>query len=337
MASAVLTALLLGQLVSTGQHAELMAVAASSPRPEPCYPGGRADGSQRQTRWDQARTPGLQAYCVSLARGYGRLRTNPSGALLAAQSAERILPGQAAPLALRGRALERLGRTREAFDAFTQARRISERSLDAPTTLHAFALAAAQSGHGAEARQVYQKLVPQAALLPSEGQRQRAYVEAAIWAMTDGEKGLDEAIGYLGEARRRGLLPDQAPFVLGALALALDRQGQGAEARGVAAEAGGAAALVMLFGPPDGDSDRPGPTTERSALPRAAATVPWIVPAEQHAMIAELAEDEDRNLAREHWAAFLELNTDPQQSPWLEHARAKLRALSTVSGRRRGR
>ena len=252
MATAVLVILLLCQLSQSEHGVALGSAAAASPRPAACRFEVTGPGPRPQTLGDRARTPGAGRYCAALARGYGRLAYDPSAALEAAQDAERAWAGQAATMVLRGRALLRLGRANEAYELLAGARRLARHSLDAPSGLHELARAAAITGHSSEARDAYRALVPQASLLASDAQRQQVFVEAASWVMGVGAAGLDEAIGYLAEARRKSVAPGYRAFVLGALALSLDRQGEIDQARGVAVEAGGAAAVASLL--PDSDA-----------------------------------------------------------------------------------
>ena len=87
MASALLTTVLLAQLVSPTGRDDLVAAAAASPRPAACSVAARGPRAQRGTLWTRAKTPGLQGYCAALARGYARLRRESAGALKAAQAA----------------------------------------------------------------------------------------------------------------------------------------------------------------------------------------------------------------------------------------------------------
>src|SRR5258706_11959410 len=101
------------------------------------------------------------------------------------------------------------------------------------------AAAAPAAARGREAVAAYRSLVPRASLLPDARRRQRVYVEAGLVVMAEGPDRLDEALGYLAEARRLRGAPTLTEIVLGSVALALDRQGRVDEARGVASEAGG--------------------------------------------------------------------------------------------------
>lgn len=309
----------------------LRAAAAASPRPPECAapsPGGE------RSLWDRARTPGLLEYCDDLARGYSRLGHAPDDALAAARKADKALPGHAAPHVLAGRALLAQDKPGAAFRSFEQALKLSRRALKAPGALHDLAVAALRSGHKEASARAYRSLVPRADLLGAM-QRQRVYVEAAALVMSTGPKGLDEAIGYLTEARRRGSPPGFGDYVPAALALALDRQGRYEEARGVAAEAGGPWSLVSRVegaaDKPHGGDGRAAPTA-RGRAPEPAA-LPVLPPGEIHAMVAILAELDDPPLAREQWQAFLA--SPAGKGPWAADAKRHLAALAAA--RRRGR
>lgn len=303
--------------------AELLAFAAASPRPREC--SGTSERGAERTLWDRARQPRLATYCDSLAAGYARLARAPEEALRAAQRANEALPGRAAPLVLEARALVALGRDADAHQRFGAARQRDRRSVESPGALHDLAVAALRTGKRDDAVRAFRALAPRAGLLGDGFERQRVYVEAAAAVMMLGSEGLDEAIGYLAEARRKGSRPGFGDYVLGALALALDRQGRSEEARGVAAEAGGAWYLARQTSTDDDARARRRPLVAR-ALP--------VLPAgELDAIVAMLAEREDPELARERWQALL--GGAGGKGPWAEHAKKKLEALRAP--RRRGR
>jgi tetratricopeptide (TPR) repeat protein len=286
---------------------------------------------KRTTIWDRVKAPGLDRYCHALARGYALLRREPAAALGAADAAARALAGRAAPHALRGRALLWLGRVDQAWRAFERAFKLDKRSVEAPAALHDFAEAAARTSHRAQALWAYRALVPRVALLEDPVRRQRAYVEAAVRVMAAGPAALDEAIGYLTEARRQLCPPGYQAFVLGALALALDRQGRHEQARGVAAEAGGPWGLTRLT-EPLGDPTQAVPAPAQRKPTEGIA--PVLPDGELRAMIAVLAEREDRELAAEQWRAYLRDDTRAVRA-WREHAERKLDQVSSARARRR--
>jgi tetratricopeptide (TPR) repeat protein len=308
-------------LISFAQAApdlDLLAVAASSPRPPECAP---AAPNVSGTVWDRARSPELLRYCRSLARGYSKLRRSPEEALKAADLADATLRGHAAPSVLRGRALRLQAKFAEAHAAFDKARSLDRRSVQGPEALHDVSVAARMSGHTEAALAAYRALVPRADLLGDRLERHQMYVEAASVAMHLGPNGLDEAIGYLTEARRQGSPQGFSQFVVAMLALALDRQGRLDEARGVAAEVESPDHVLEVSGlATEQARASPFPETDRRL-------VPVLPQAELHALAALAAERQAPDLAVTHWRAYLGLVTT-RQSPWIEHARAKVAALS---------
>src|SRR5579872_996801 len=75
------------------------------------------DSTTRSTNiWERAKHPELQRYCDKLATGTSKLASPSSAAeaLQEADDAEQAIPGHAAPLTLKGRALTKLGRFTEA-------------------------------------------------------------------------------------------------------------------------------------------------------------------------------------------------------------------------------
>lgn len=294
--------------------ADLSAASAASPRPTECAPEGPVGESR--SAWDGARRPRLRAYCDALARGYAELFRAPARAAASAARARELSPGSVAPLVLEARALVGSGREKEAWPVFLRARSLDKASLGEPAALHDFALAALASGEHAEAVAAYRALVPRAALLADPRRRQRVYLEAAMTVLRQEAATLDEALGYLGEARRLRGLPGLSDVVLGATALTLDRQGRSEEARGVAAEARGALGVAKLAGARDRERVVALPEGELSAVA---------------AMLAERAHPE---LARKLWRVFVE-SPDSARSPWLAHAKKKAEGALGVGRRPR--
>ncbi len=303
---------------TTSATQALTAAAAASPRPSECRPARDAGRLSTETLWDRAREPALRRYCRFLALGYSRLARSPKSSIEGARRAEEAFPGRAAPAVLEGRAALGAGLAKKAYEAFSRARRLDRRSLEQPEALHDWAVAAAKTDHATEALAAYRALVPRAGLLDDRRRRQRVYVEAAarvmdLGARVDGaDRGalLDEAMGYLDEARRSGTTPGFEDVVLGALALVLDRRGRREEARGVAREAQGPWGLAGLA--PDGDR-----------LP-ARVEMPVLPAGTFDAMVAVLAEVGDRDVARDRWRAFLRHHDG---GPWADHAKERLAAL----------
>jgi hypothetical protein len=320
----VLPAVLLAQVALTASAAapdgrELIAFASASPRPVEC--AAVSVRGARRAVWERARQPRLALYCDALANGYSALGRAPADALTAARKAQTTLPGRAAAIVLEARALVALGKSSEAWPRFVLARKSSRRSVESPGALHDFAVAALESGHHEEAVRAFRALAPRAGLLGDGYERQRVYVEAAAMVMTLGPEALNEASGYLAEARRKGTRPGFGDWVLGLFALVLDRQGRSEEASGVLAEAGGAWFLARM-------------TAERGAgRPLVARALPVLAGGEEHAIVAMLAQDDAPELARERWQTFLD--GPGGKGPWAEHARQKLRALE--ARRKKGR
>lgn len=303
-----------GQAAAPGElAADLTAASAASPRPRECAPDAGATRSQ----WDRARLPRARAFCDALARGYAELYRAPARAIAAAARAKELSPASAAPFVLEGRALVASGREREAWPAFLRARSLDGRSFAEPAALHDLALAALASSEHAEAVAAYRALVPRASMLADPRRRQRVYLEAAMTVTRADPSALDEALGYLGEARRLRGLPGLSDVVLGATALTLDRQGRHDEARGVAAEARGPLGVVRLAGSPE---------RER---------VVWLPASELSAIAAMLSERAHPEVARKQWRAFLD-SPDASTSPWLAHAKKKLESVG-AGPRRAGR
>ena len=220
----------------------LSVAAATSPRPVECLPqaAARAD---KPTVWSRARRPALDEYCSHLAIGYGRLLHNPSAAQKAAKRALKARPKSPAGHVLLARSLFAQNQLPAAWLEFQTARQLDPRAVELPDALHDFAVVAVHTGHVKEGAEAYRALIPRAGLLGSTLRRQRCYIEAAHAIMdARGKPGLEEAIGYLGEARRRASLPLMRPFVYGSLAVAYGRAGR-------ADESGAARKLADRVGP----------------------------------------------------------------------------------------
>jgi len=286
---------------------DLAAIAAYGPRSPSCL------AAVRGSVWFRARATAEAAYCAALAQGYARLLRRPEEALERAAAAERARPGRAGPPLLAGRALLALDRPEEAAERFARALDLDGRCASAPDALHDVALASLLTGRLEGARAAYRALVPRVDLLADDARARRVLVEAAGAVMTEGVASLDEAVSYLGEARRRFRGPGQRALVLGALGRALSRQGRQDQARGVVADADGA----LL-------------TTDPSALAPPgtggrARTEPALPPGELHAVAAVLAEGEQRAEAIDQWRAYIA--AVGEQGTWVEHARGRLAAL----------
>jgi hypothetical protein len=159
----------------------------------------------------------------------------------------------------------------------------------------------------------YRKLVPMAGLLTTTGATECVYVEAASLVMLGEPRRVDEAVAYLSEARRRNSAPPLRPFILGALALALDRQGRSEEARGVVNEARGRTAWIAAS------------ATAADASPFGNIEMPRVAKTELLAMLAMLSLAEDRAAAVDYWQQLIAAAS--RAYPWLAHARRRLRGL----------
>jgi tetratricopeptide (TPR) repeat protein len=215
-----------------------------------------------------------------------------------ADDAERTLPGRAAALVLKGRALVQVGRYAEATTALRDARARDDRALDEPFALFAWARALSRSGHAAEAIEAYRTLLPRASTL-TLADRAAASIEAGMLAMAQGPTGIDRAVPIFRQALRDAQDVTQTVAVL-TLALALDRAGDGEEARALLAERA------------HGD---PRPVL---ATPRARDLLGLGAETEGHALAALALEATDPAAARASWQRYVEA---AGKGPWVDHAR----------------
>ncbi len=230
MLKLVLPELVLVASLATGQT-DLVAAAAASGRPEECRPSRQAAGP---SVWDRARQPKLRAYCNLLARAQTRLAHDPANARAAAERANRLYPGRAAPHVGLARAAVKLGKVDEALAQFERALTLDPRSVDHPVAMHDLATVLWRSGQLDRAVEVYRTLVPRAGWLPTRLARARALLEAAHAAMAAaaarGEDAVPaEVLAYLREATANPHHALRLDVEL-ALVLALDRAGQTAQA-----------------------------------------------------------------------------------------------------------
>jgi tetratricopeptide (TPR) repeat protein len=280
----------------------------------------------------------LNLFCSELARGYAELRTNPTAALASAERAGTKMPTRAEPQVLKGRALLALERPDAAYAALHAAFGAQPQALQASEALHDYAVAAALAGDLNESRQAFRVLVPRASLFDETVREQLVYIEASNLAMTRGESGLNEAIGFLSQAQRRGLVPGLRVFAVASLALALDRQGRAEQARGVLSELEDASVVHELAEALEQADEAPAPERPANAgspVRWSARSVPTPSPGgnpalrlvfpdgELYALSAVLAERADRELAAERWQSYLKSQAC-RFGPWAEHARRKL-------------
>ena len=316
-----------------GHGSGLSAAAAASGRPPECSSGSKRALARGPSVWELARVPTLQRYCDLMARAHAELPTMPDSARMAAEEADRALPGRAAPAVVLARAALAMGSIDEAARAFDRSRAVDPRSVEDPSTMHDLARVLVRTGKRDEALGVYRALVPRVDLLGTTDRRVAVLLEAAHLSMAaEGAGGaaptlgdlarpapgakapaqpprarLDEAIAYLREARQHP--PTQlAGDVMLSLALALDRAGDRDEADATLAEAQAKGARL----PP-------------GALDYLAA------PEDRAALDALAAEGSDRAAAQKAWEGYL---AGPGgKGAWATAARARLEALKKGGGR----
>jgi tetratricopeptide (TPR) repeat protein len=283
-------------------------------RPPECgEPGGRAANV-----WERAKSPELRRYCDLVASAAAKLAGTAAmaaQALSAAQQADRVLPGHAAPWVLEGRALVALGRLDEAAEALAEGKARDPRALEDPLALLAWARVLARTGHAAEAADAYRALLPRATSL-SAAERSAAEVEAGLVAMQRGPAGLDEAVAALREAAREAQDETAAVATL-ALAVALDRRGDTDECRALLADRAHGIGLRQA-----GD-----PRTPLASPP--ARELLAVAPVERDALVAMGLEASDAAGARDAWQSFL---AAAPTGPWSEWARAHVSG-ARVSGK----
>lgn len=272
-------------------------------RPVEC---GDVGGATRTNNlWESAKEPQLRRYCDLVAMGTAKLvgqGTLAREVLDVADEAEKLRPGRAAPSVLRGRALLRLGRDKDARAALEQAKTRDERALDDPVALLAWARANARTGQGDVATRAYRAALPRASALSAQ-ERSAASFEAGLAVMALGDKQIDDAVAMFRQARRDAQDAMQVASVV-ALALALDRAGQREEAKAVIAERVRSDVRPLLADPR---------VTAALADAGAAFDAPALA-----AMALETSGD--AGAARESWRKFLD--GPGGKGPWAEHARA---------------
>lgn len=253
-------------------------------RPAECA-AGAAEGLRGTNAWERAKEPNLRRYCDLLASGTAKLVGSGAGSAPQAgpslvkdvpglaDEADKVLPGRAAPVVLKGRALLRLGKADEALAALTEARRRDDRALDDPVAGLVWARANARTGHRAEAAQAYRASLPRISGLAT-AERAAASFEAGLAVMALGADGLDDAIAMFRQAGREAQDALAGAATL-ALALALDRAGARDEARSVLAERARFDAKPVLADPRVATAlADAGATGESAALLAIAQTVP---------------------------------------------------------------
>jgi tetratricopeptide (TPR) repeat protein len=255
--------------------------------------------------WERAKAPERRLFCDLLSSGSAKL-ANPghiaTDVVELALQADSVLPGRAAPEVLLGRAYARLGKYPDAVKAFAEAKTRDATSLDDPVALLAWARVLAYGGQTEEAHAAYRALLPRASSL-TLAERGDAYVGAGMLAMSLGPSGVEEAVAILREARKNSQDVVQRVASL-ALAMALDRSGEHAEAAMILAERPHEDAAPLLVDPAAIAAMGPFGYVERSAL------------------LALALEGSDRTRARSSWSTYLE--GPGGAGPWAEHARQHL-------------
>jgi tetratricopeptide (TPR) repeat protein len=288
----------------------------STGRPAECdLRGGYGGaGGKAGNVWERAKAPELRKYCDLVASAASKLAGTTAmaeQALSAADEAEQLLPGHAAPRVLAGRALEALGKLPEAIAALSDGRSREAGALDDPRAMLAWARAQARTGHPDVAAEAYRALLPRAAALPAS-ERSAAAIEAGLVAMGRGPSGLDEAAAALREGMKEAQDEPRAVAVL-ALALALDRRGDAEESRALLSERA------------HGD-----PRTPLTA--QAAKDLVAVAPSEAQAMVGLALESTDAAGSRDAWQAYL---AAAPQGPWAASAKTHLAAAGAGRGRHR--
>lgn len=281
----------------------ILAQAAPAPAQLSCQ-----TGPARASVWDRARAPHLARYCDLLAQAEVRLSREPARADEAAAAAAALLPEQAAPLVLRGRAVLLLGKPAEARQHFDQALVLDPGALRHPLALLAQATALRDAGETRLALEAYRRLLPVIDAIPSHETRTRAQLDTALALAQQGPDGLDPARALLQDAGRRGD-PALRAAARAALALVLDRGNAPALAAAAAAEAHQAGALAAL----------------------AASPPPFGWPVEALAVQARLREVSSPAAALALWDSYL---ARASQGPWAAHARARAAELRKTPGKK---
>jgi tetratricopeptide (TPR) repeat protein len=306
-----------GLLVAAlGLPAEGPAAAAASPRPLVC----RTESDRRSSLWARARPAEIERFCTLLARSLARLERSPAESLTLAREAMAIQPRETLGPLLEGRALLRLGQSAEAWQRLSPLVLASSPALDDAASLHDVARAALLSGALDDAQRLYRLLMPRSVVLGSEHIRRTATIEAASLALARGPGDLEEALGYLAEARASPAAGDR-DLVLGLLALSLDRAGRREQARAVAREASGPFNLEGVLSPAE-RARVATPSEPPASAPAKPGRGPLLAEGEIHAVIAMLAEGRDAALRRAHLVAFLA--SPGGKGPWADHARRAL-------------
>jgi tetratricopeptide (TPR) repeat protein len=273
-------------------------VSFASGRPPEC-------AGARLNAWERAKAPQMRAYCDLIASATSKIaggKESARAALAETQEAEQLAPEQPYSRVLRGRALEKLGRAPEAYDAFAEAKKLDARALDDPQTLLSWSRVLARTKRSDEAENAYRMLLPRASWLDSRD-RALAYVEAGLIVMQKGPQKIDEAVAIFRQARAEAQDSYRA-VALVLLALALDRSGDPAQAQAVLGDRGDVRALF---------DD-----------PRVREVFDTVVAGpEIDAAVAESLQPLKPKDAQVAWAKYLK---NAAGSPWADHAASRANA-----------
>lgn len=275
-------------------------------RPIEC---GLTDGFKAANPWERAKEPNLRRYCDLLASGTAKLVGSGSAVLVKdvpgiADEADKLLPGRASPLVLKGRAFLRMNQAGEALRALEEAKKRDDRALDDPVALLAWARANARTGHLPEAAAAYRAALPRTSALSAQ-ERAAAAFEAGMTVMLQRTpNAIDDAVAMFRQARRDAQDSLQVASVT-ALALALDRAGQKDEAKSVLADRIRTDPRPFLVGDP----------RVREAIADAGAND------ETDALLAFALEAQgaDTATAKDLWRKYLDGSGG--KGPWADHAR----------------
>lgn len=301
--------------------------AAASPRSELCRPASLSDEGRL---WAQVQGGSTRRYCLSLAWGYAKLVRSPKAALELSQQASALMPSEAEPRVLEGRARLRLGEWEAAYAALSKSVMAKGRPLGDVLSLRELGVSAVGTGQLAQAASIYRALVTRVGFSNDPAFARLVVLEAAAVLMAADRAGLSDATLYLSDARRQAPVPGLDDLLTALLALSLDRAGKLESMRILERELEGAWALERFLTARD---------RARMAAPGGAAKLPPLVFPEREPLLAEgelhaaigcVAARTDPRLARAHLEAYL---AGPGgKGPFSEWARERLAGLGRAGG-----
>jgi hypothetical protein len=308
----------------------LSTFAAASARPAICRPASFSEQSQL---WGRTRGGRVDRFCGLLAKGYARLEHAPSVALALSAEAAALLPTELEPHILGGRARVRSSDWQGAFTELSGRVTAKGRPLGDVAALRELGLAAAMSGHLAEAAAAYRAVVPRVAFTRDAVLARITILEAAAVLMASGREGLQDATLYLADARRQPAVPGLDDLLVAMLALALDRAGKSEQAEVLVRELDGVWALERFESARDRErlarQSLPSDEHPKAAPLTFSERTPVLMDGELHAVIGSVAASRDPRLARVHLAAYLE--TAGPNAPFRSWAVERLAALGRVA------